>query len=37
MGTLDEILEEAGYEEGEGKWMSPSWVSIERHSVVVGA
>lgn len=36
MGTLDEILEEAGYELVEGNWMSPFWVAIERHSTTVG-
>ncbi|MBW4496434.1 MAG: hypothetical protein KME26_25825 [Oscillatoria princeps RMCB-10] len=36
-GTLEEILEETGYELQMGKWVSPSWVAIERHSVSVGA
>lgn len=36
MGTLKEILEEAGYEMKEGKWISPPWVAIEKHSVAVG-
>ncbi len=36
LGTLEEILEEAGYEIKEGKWISPSWIAIERHSAVVG-
>jgi predicted RNase H-like HicB family nuclease len=36
MGTLKEILEEAGYELKEGKWISPPWVAIEKHSVAVG-
>jgi hypothetical protein len=35
-GTLEEILQEAGYELREGHWASPSWVSIERHTAVVG-
>lgn len=35
-GSLDEILEEAGYEQDGGGWSSPPWVSIERHSAVVG-
>ncbi|MHB8765565.1 MAG: hypothetical protein ACYDA8_14690 [Deferrisomatales bacterium] len=34
-GSLDEILEEAGYEQDGGEWSSPAWVSIERHSAVV--
>lgn len=36
MGTLDEILEESGYERREGAWVSPEWVSLEKHSAVVG-
>jgi predicted RNase H-like HicB family nuclease len=35
IGTLNEILEEAGYEFSQGKWMSPAWIAIERHSAVV--
>jgi hypothetical protein len=35
MGTLEEILEECGYEFQQGNWMSPSWVAIERRSAVV--
>ena len=37
MGTLEENLEEAGYEFRQGNWICPSWVAIERHSVAVGA
>jgi len=37
MGTLDEILEEAGDEFREGTWVGPSWVAIERYSAEVGA
>ena len=36
IGTLEEILEEAGYERRQETWVSPSWVAIERHSAVVG-
>ena len=36
MGTLEEILQEAGYELSQGIWVSPPWVAIERHSAVVG-
>ncbi len=36
MGTLDEILQEMGYEFKQENWMSPSWVAIERHSTTVG-
>jgi predicted RNase H-like HicB family nuclease len=37
MGTLDEILQEAGYEFKQENWISPFWVAIERHSTTVGA
>jgi hypothetical protein len=37
MGTLEEVLQDAGYELKEGRWVSPSWVAIERHSAMVGA
>ena len=37
MGTLEEILQDSGYEFNEGRWISPSWVAIERHSTMVGA
>ena len=36
MGTLEEILREAGYKFEGGRWVSPSWVAIERHSAIVG-
>jgi predicted RNase H-like HicB family nuclease len=36
IGTLDEILQEAGYKFRDGKWISPQWVAIEKHSVTVG-
>lgn len=36
MGTLDEILQESGYELNQGSWISPSWVAIERHFTAVG-
>jgi predicted RNase H-like HicB family nuclease len=35
MGTLDDVLQESGYEFRQGGWVSPSWVAIERHSTVV--
>lgn len=37
MGTLEDILQEVGYELREGNWISPSWVATEKHSVVLGA
>ena len=36
MGTLDEILQEVGYEFKQENWVSPSWVAIERHYTTVG-
>ncbi len=36
VGTLTEILEEAGYEKQQRNWASPLWVSIERHFATVG-
>ncbi len=35
MGTVNEILEESGYELLNGKWVPPMWIAIERHSTVV--
>lgn len=37
VGTLEEVLDEAGYMRESGRWVSPAWVSIERHSALVGA
>jgi predicted RNase H-like HicB family nuclease len=36
IGTLNEILQEAGYELKVGRWVGPSWVAIEEHSAVLG-
>ena len=36
MGTLEEVLQEAGYEHRQGEWVGPSWVATERHSMAVG-
>ncbi|MCE7987152.1 MAG: hypothetical protein DYG89_38770 [Caldilinea sp. CFX5] len=36
VGTLAEILEEAGYEKRQRSWASPLWVSIERRFATVG-
>ena len=30
MGTLDEILQEAGYEREGGGWRAPEFVAVER-------
>jgi predicted RNase H-like HicB family nuclease len=37
MGTLDDILREAGYDQQEGNWVSPVWVAIERRATEIGA
>ena len=37
IGTLEEVLQEVGYEFKEEMWVSPSWVAVEKHSAVVGA
>ncbi len=34
-GTLEQVLEEAGYELRDGRWEAPEWVAIERHAVAV--
>jgi predicted RNase H-like HicB family nuclease len=37
LGTLSEVLEDAGYEQTGGQWRSPDWVCFERHSAPVAA
>lgn len=37
VGTLAEVLEEAGYKPQGKHWISPTWVAIERQFVPVGA
>jgi predicted RNase H-like HicB family nuclease len=36
LGTLNDILQEIGYELKEGRWVGPSWVAIEKHSAALG-
>ncbi len=36
-GTLDEVLEDAGYERAGGHWHSPDWVAVERHTAALAA
>jgi predicted RNase H-like HicB family nuclease len=36
-GSLEEILQDAGYELRGGEWLSPSWVATERHSTALPA
>ena len=36
VGTLDQVLDEAGYSLEQGKWIAPTWIAIERHATLVG-
>jgi predicted RNase H-like HicB family nuclease len=36
IGTLEEILNECGYESSGDKWVSPPWIAIERQSLAIG-
>jgi predicted RNase H-like HicB family nuclease len=36
IGTLQEVLEESGYELRDGHWVCPPSIAIERHSAAVG-
>ena len=36
-GTLDEVLEDAGYGFVGGQWRSPDWVGVEKHSALLAA
>jgi predicted RNase H-like HicB family nuclease len=35
-GSLDDILKECGYEIKNGVYVSPDWISIEKHQLAVG-
>jgi predicted RNase H-like HicB family nuclease len=35
MNTISDVLQDVGYEYRQGNWVSPSWVSIERHTTFV--
>lgn len=35
VGTLDEVLQDCGFDLQEGRWVSPTWVAVEKHSAVV--
>jgi len=37
MGTLLEVLDEAGYRREDGRWVSPEWIATEKQSAVVPA
>lgn len=34
-GTLDEILEDCGYERRGDQWVSPDFVALERHELAL--
>ena len=34
-GTLQDILEESGYEFIHGNWQGPDWLAIEKHAAIV--
>lgn len=34
-GTLEQVLEECGYRQQDGKWVAPDWVGVEHHAVAV--
>jgi predicted RNase H-like HicB family nuclease len=36
-GTLEQVLEDAGYSEREDCWEGPAWVGVERHTLSVVA
>ncbi len=36
-GTIQEVLEDAGYVLEAGSWRSPSWIGVERRSAVIAA
>jgi len=35
-GTLNEVLEDAGYKREADQWRSPAWFALERHLASVG-
>ena len=36
MGTIEEILEECGYQCDKGTCVNPEWIAIERHTSMIG-
>jgi len=36
-GTLEEVLEDAGYSREGGSWRSPDWLGVERHRCLAAA
>lgn len=37
MGTIEQVLEEAGYSCKGGKWVAPAWIGVERHTLSASA
>ena len=36
IGTMDQVLTDAGYERGgDGSWQSPRWIAVEHRAVAV--
>ena len=35
-GTLEQVLEDAGYRHDCGEWQSPAWAGVEQRSVLAG-
>ena len=35
MGTLEQVLEESGYERHGDRWLSPTFVALERHELAL--
>jgi hypothetical protein len=36
-GTLDQVLEDCGYQRRSGGWEAPAWVGVEQHAVAIPA
>lgn len=36
VGTLEQVLDEAGYSFDQDRWIGPTWIAIERHAALVG-
>ncbi|HEV7518384.1 MAG TPA: hypothetical protein VGR07_18975, partial [Thermoanaerobaculia bacterium] len=35
LGTLDQVLEESGYERQGERWVCPAFVTVERHELAL--
>ena len=34
-GTLEQLLEEAGYRLVRGRWVAPQWVGVEQQAIAI--